>query len=204
MQSEKIDQQKKYKRDILLAAAFDLFVEKGPGGTAIDDIVRRAGVAKGTFYLYFHDRNEILRHIVAQKGALLVREAYSAALERSPSTLGEEILFTIEEVWRREEKSPKLLTLIYKNSSWSLIAEVMNDEGPPPGSPLARLVAERGRGNAEALMFMVSELVSSVAYNAIVLGEPAGISSMRDHLLAAVARLMGYGELARPARKEAV
>lgn len=44
------------RRDVLLDAAGHLFVEKGMAATTIDDIVARAGVAKGTFYHYFKDR----------------------------------------------------------------------------------------------------------------------------------------------------
>jgi AcrR family transcriptional regulator len=44
----------------ILDAAAALFVEKGVTATSIDDIVERAGVAKGTFYHYFQDRAAML------------------------------------------------------------------------------------------------------------------------------------------------
>lgn len=44
----------------LLDSAAALFVEKGAAATSIDDIVVRAGVAKGTFYHYFQDRAAML------------------------------------------------------------------------------------------------------------------------------------------------
>ncbi|WP_342359149.1 helix-turn-helix domain-containing protein [Terrarubrum flagellatum] len=40
--------------------AEELFIAKGVGQTTIDDIVAGAGVAKGTFYLYFKSKDEIL------------------------------------------------------------------------------------------------------------------------------------------------
>jgi AcrR family transcriptional regulator len=185
-----VSEKKKRKRDLLLTAAFDLFVEKGPGSTAIDDIVRRAGVAKGTFYLYFRDRNEILKLLVAQKGALLLREAYELAKNRFPASLEDEIVYTIEEVLLREEKAPKLITLIYKNFSWDLLTQALSARSFDSDNPLERLAVARGRKEAERLVFMIVELVSSVAYNAIVLEEPEGIGAMRDSLLAAVRRLL--------------
>ena len=48
------------RRGALLDAAAALFVENGLGGTSIDHIVVRAGVAKGTFYHYFQDRAAML------------------------------------------------------------------------------------------------------------------------------------------------
>lgn len=190
MHTALVTEKKKRKRDLILSAAYDLFVEKGPGSTAIDDIVRRAGVAKGTFYLYFRDRNEILKLLVAQKGCLLLKESHQSALRRAPASLEDEIVFTIEEILLREEKTPKLFALMYKNSSWDLIAQAAAPLSLEAGNPLARLVAERGRQESERLLFMITELVSSVAYNALVLGEPDTLDAMRDSLLAAVRRIL--------------
>ena len=62
----KVDENKKHKREALLNTAYELFTTKGTNATAISDIVRQAGVAKGTFYLYFKDKYDIknkLEHI---------------------------------------------------------------------------------------------------------------------------------------------
>jgi AcrR family transcriptional regulator len=47
-------------------AAVDAFATKGVAGTSVDDIVRAAGVAKGTFYLYFDTRDEIVTAVAAR------------------------------------------------------------------------------------------------------------------------------------------
>ena len=52
----KLDTNKKVKEDSLLNTAFSLFTTKGVSKTSISDIVNNAGVAKGTFYLYFKDK----------------------------------------------------------------------------------------------------------------------------------------------------
>lgn len=65
----------------ILDAAAALFVEKGVAATSIDDIVDRAGVAKGTFYHYFRDRTamlEALRERYAQHFADMAAEAVGA------------------------------------------------------------------------------------------------------------------------------
>ena len=49
----------KDKEERLLKTAFELFTEKGIKDTSIQEIVDRAEVAKGTFYLYFKDKYEI-------------------------------------------------------------------------------------------------------------------------------------------------
>ncbi|MES1989909.1 MAG: helix-turn-helix domain-containing protein [Pseudomonadota bacterium] len=53
-------------RLVLVEAATQLFAEKGVDATTIDEIVVRAGVAKGTFYNYFIDRSAIAVAVAAR------------------------------------------------------------------------------------------------------------------------------------------
>jgi AcrR family transcriptional regulator len=184
-----VEEKKRNKRDRLLHAALELFLEKGPAATSIDDIVQSAGVAKGTFYLYFKDRNEILDRIVAGESVKLMRQAFVRARLRHPSSADEEMLFAVEEALDRFKDAPELLSLIHKNSSWGLLAasEESSEEAKRDWVRLSR-----GRTEAEfaKLSFMVLELVTSVAYSSIVLGEPAGLDEMKPFLLNAVGRLL--------------
>lgn len=187
-----LDQKKKRKRELLLSAAFELFVEKGASSTAIDDIVRKAGVAKGTFYLYFRDRNEILNHLIAEKSAIVLREADEAARKRGPSSANEEILLVVDEVVERFRRDPKLLALIYKNLSWGLFAKALGVGGSGRGEVelVERLSGGRPAKDFAKVVSMVLELVSSVSYSAIILEEPAGIEEMKPLLIESVRRLI--------------
>ena len=48
----------------ILDAALEVFGERGLAGARLDDIARRAGVSKGTIYLYFHNKEELFREVV--------------------------------------------------------------------------------------------------------------------------------------------
>ena len=50
----KIEEKKQLKKESLMASAYNLFIKKGINDTSISDIANDAGVAKGTFYLYFN------------------------------------------------------------------------------------------------------------------------------------------------------
>ena len=50
----------------LLSAALGLFVEKGYAGTRLDDVAARAGVSKGTLYLYFQNKEELFKAVVRE------------------------------------------------------------------------------------------------------------------------------------------
>ncbi|HEU4989182.1 MAG TPA: TetR/AcrR family transcriptional regulator [Gemmatimonadaceae bacterium] len=50
----------------ILDAAFEAFAEHGLAAARLDDIARRAGVSKGTIYLYFPSKEELFRDVVRQ------------------------------------------------------------------------------------------------------------------------------------------
>jgi AcrR family transcriptional regulator len=52
------------RREAILAAALDEFTARGYEGARLDDVARRAGVAKGTIYLYFADKETLFQDLV--------------------------------------------------------------------------------------------------------------------------------------------
>lgn len=68
-----VAEKKTAKKGKLIDAAFELFTLKGINPTAIDEVVKRAGVAKGTFYLYFKDKYDLLEQIIILKCRELVQ-----------------------------------------------------------------------------------------------------------------------------------
>jgi AcrR family transcriptional regulator len=52
------------RRDAILAAALDEFSAQGFAAARLDDVARRAGVAKGTIYLYFRDKEALFQELV--------------------------------------------------------------------------------------------------------------------------------------------
>jgi len=68
------DPRQRAKRKRILLAATDLFVRLGYRRTSVDEIARNAGVAKGTVYLYYRNKAEIVYHAIAlEKRAHLER-----------------------------------------------------------------------------------------------------------------------------------
>jgi TetR/AcrR family fatty acid metabolism transcriptional regulator len=53
-----------FRRSQILGAAREAFAKHGLAGTTVDGIARRAGVAKGTVYLYYRSKEEILRQVL--------------------------------------------------------------------------------------------------------------------------------------------
>src|SRR5512139_3289508 len=52
------------RREAILAAALDEFSSRGFEAARLDDVARRAGIAKGTIYLYFRDKEALFQELV--------------------------------------------------------------------------------------------------------------------------------------------
>jgi AcrR family transcriptional regulator len=52
------------RREAILAAALDAFAANGFAATRLDDVARRAGVAKGTIYLHFADQETLFQELI--------------------------------------------------------------------------------------------------------------------------------------------
>lgn len=81
----------------LAAAALALFVEKGFAATRLDDVARRAGVSKGTLYLYFDSKEALFRAMIEESMVPLLGEveALVVRLRDDPAQL----LRTLLEYW---------------------------------------------------------------------------------------------------------
>jgi AcrR family transcriptional regulator len=67
------------RREAILAAALEEFAVNGFAGTRLDDIARRAKIAKGTIYLYFADKETLFQELLRSMFAPIVK-----ALENFP------------------------------------------------------------------------------------------------------------------------
>jgi AcrR family transcriptional regulator len=67
------------RREAILAAALEEFSASGFAATRLDDVAQRAGVAKGTIYLYFRDKESLFQELVRAMLSPLV-----GALEAAP------------------------------------------------------------------------------------------------------------------------
>jgi AcrR family transcriptional regulator len=66
------------KRAAVAGAAATVFAERGVSGTAVSDIARAAGIAHGTFYLYFESKDDVLLAVAEQFVASLGRTLASS------------------------------------------------------------------------------------------------------------------------------
>src|SRR5476651_1611623 len=91
------------RREAILTAALEEFSARGFEATRLDDVARRASIAKGTIYLYFRDKESLFQELIRTMLTPIVGsiEALGAA-ELPVNVLAERIvdLFVTEEIGR--------------------------------------------------------------------------------------------------------
>lgn len=190
----KIELNKKQKKESLLNTAFSLFTSKGFQNTSISDIVNNAGVAKGTFYLYFTDKYDIRNKLIAHKASSLFLDAYDSLCKDQVRGFEEQIIYITDYIIDRLNTDKSLLGFISKHLSWgvfrnSLIAYQGNDEHSAYHNFL-QLLYDSGHEfrDPEIMIYMIIELVSGAIYNPILYEQPVSLAQIKPYLYEAIRR----------------
>jgi TetR/AcrR family transcriptional repressor of uid operon len=70
--------QKEETREALFGCAMRLFDERGYDGVSVEDIVRAAGVARGTFYVHFPAKDDVLIELIRRSDATITARMKAA------------------------------------------------------------------------------------------------------------------------------
>jgi len=180
---------KQLKEKDLFLSAYNLFIENGIEKTSIDDISKNAGVAKGTFYLYFSDKYDLLNKLILQKSNEIIKDALAKTNALGFKDFRERTLFFIDYIIIYLKHNISLLKLINKNISWGLYRKAIMkpeeyDDVKKVLDIFIKNLANEGmtREEAEMTLFMIIELVGSVCFTTIILKEPTDIDSIKPIL----------------------
>lgn len=192
----KVDIKKENKRKDLLNAAFELFITKGFHDTSIADIVEKAGIAKGTFYLYFKDKTDIRNRLISAKATQLFKEACAKLSATDLTELDDQFIFLTDEILRSLEKNKSLLFFLSKHLSWGIFRNSMIEEKNTDGATAKELYDELiARSsyrfdNPEIIIYLIIELVAGVSYNAVLYGDPAPIEELKPYIHSLIRRIL--------------
>jgi len=186
------------KKDNIVEAAYQLFLEQGFDNVSVQEITERAGVAKGTFYLYFHDREELKEYVIAQKSHQLFQEAIMALRQTEISDFEEQIVFVIDYVIEVLARNTDALKLIAKNLSFGVFSERLGEMFVGE-TDVMRLLSDAARRkhlrlkNPKILFFMIIELASSTCFSCILKSEPVELAVYKPYLFDTIRQMIRAG-----------
>ena len=178
----------------LTLSHFDFIIKiiqrnQGIEKTSISDIAKKAGVAKGTFYLYFADKYEIRDRLIARTASRLFHRAHKALETADIPEFEDKIIFIVDYVLNAMQKNKLILRFISKNLSWGIFRQAItnntqDDEGEILAyfsnilldHPTIKLRAP------ETMLFLIIELASSTSYSTILDNDPMSFEELKPYL----------------------
>lgn len=135
----------------LLDAALDLFVEKGFAATRVEEVAARAGVSKGTLFLYFPSKEDLFKAVVR---ASIVVPVTQGAIEVAnfKGSASELLEWMMLQWWRRygDTKASGISKLIISEASnFPELAQFYRAEVIEPGHAMVRNTLLRGIEHGE-------------------------------------------------------
>lgn len=193
---DRLSEKKSQKREALLKAGLEFFLEHGVEVTSIDEIVKRAGVAKGTFYLYFKNKYELLEQVILEEGYRALREAFDFLEQRKAreSLSPEDMLLSFTSYLIDYLAAHKSIAQLIRNHLSIGLFFMERFENPEIKQRVEQLLAavtnvtlpER---KARQVLYILVSMVGSICSDAILYGRPYTLDEIRPMLYTVILKM---------------
>lgn len=104
------------RRRAVLHASVRVFSEKGYHATRISDLIEAAGIARGTFYLYFESKNAIFHELLDELLARIDASVDGVEIGPGSPSLREQLLAIVRRVLATFDENPELVRLVLRSA----------------------------------------------------------------------------------------
>lgn len=183
----KIALKKSEKYASLLDSAYYLFEKSGSHLVSIDEIVKKAGVAKGTFYLYFKDKYDLISKLIIDKATkFMVSVEFEHTEITTPDDFYNHINTYIDFLVEFLEKNKTLALLIDKNVNVCVNAVIENRTGPLKDlyDEIFNYFTKLGldEKTVSIRLYLYIDMIVSACCNAILYELPYSLEELKPHL----------------------
>ncbi len=147
----KRERRKEARPGELLDAALDLFVEKGFSATRVEEVAARAGVSKGTLFLYFPSKEDLFKAVVRENIAnkFPTWQEEFISFEGSSADM---LRYAMTSWWERigKTRASGITKLVMSEAqNFPEIADFYQEEVITPGNAMIRRILSRGVQSGE-------------------------------------------------------
>jgi AcrR family transcriptional regulator len=193
------------RRQAILEAALAVFTAEGFAATKLDDVAEKAGVAKGTIYLHFRDKQDLFEQMVREAVSPVI--ARLEALAQLPDLPADMVLQSMFQLFRTEvlgtSRKDLLRLVITEGPRFPAIAEFYHREVVARGLKLLGQILGRARakgelsadGLADFPQLVVAPLILALVWESMFAPlQPLDIEGMLDTYRALLLRGNREGE----------
>lgn len=184
----KRERRKEARPGELLDAALDLFVEKGFAATRAEEVAARAGVSKGTLFLYFPSKEELFKAVVRENISGRFAE-WNEEFDNFQGSTADMVRYCMKVWWERigaTRASGITKLIIGEARNFPEIASFYQHEVIRPGTELIRRILQRGITRGEFrevdLDYAVFSIVAPIIF-LIMMKHSLGVCVPQDYTL---------------------
>lgn len=145
------EQASRQRREAILAAALEVFASDGFAAARLDDVAAKAGVAKGTIYLFFEDKEHLFEQILIS--AITPVLAQVEALASAPAISLDSVLAKMFAYFRKEvlatHRREVMRLVLSEGRRFPRIAEAYHREVVSKGLAIVRRIARKAHERGE-------------------------------------------------------
>ena len=160
----KRERRKEARPGELVKAALDLFVEKGFAATRVDEVATRAGVSKGTLFLYFESKEDLFKAVIRENIANLF-PAWNEEFKTFEGSNAEMLHYAMDLWWLNVGNTPAsgiVKLVISEAQNFPEVAAFYQKEVVEPGTSLLQSILQRGVDRGEFRSMDTSKSVFSM------------------------------------------
>lgn len=149
--SPKRERRKEARPGELVKAALDLFVEKGFAGTRVEEVAARAGVSKGTLFLYFSSKEDLFKAVIRENIANLF-PAWNEEFKAFEGSSAQMLHYAMDLWWSKVGNTPAsgiVKLVISEAQNFPDIAAYYQEVVVEPGTHLLQSILQRGLSRGE-------------------------------------------------------
>ena len=159
-------QKKLEKRKQLLDSSYELFVEKGISNVSIAEICQKAGIAKGTFYLYFTSKEDIARALNRRISFTLMQKAYDEVNRNRKDTFADNVITMANFIIDYFHADTETLKMMRKDFIFPLTVDDFDNSTNPLMISLRQEISDYARVSGYSnheILFRLYSLLSMIA-----------------------------------------
>lgn len=182
-----IARKKEEKRKRLLDAAYALFTESTISDTSIAQICAKAGIAKGTFYLYFTDKEDIARALARRISYQVLKKTYHTVADNAGNFV-ENAVQMADELIEFFEEDKEVLKVMKKDFIWPIGEDEFLTSNDPIMSSIRQDIdtfSQKSGISSHQILVRIYALIcmiASVCYSSIFDQFPADIITVKPEI----------------------
>ena len=191
---------KKDKGEIIMDAALKVFKSKGADKTSVRDIMSKAHLGLGTFYLYYTDKKDLEEKMVLNIAMDVIIKAEAMCLDRDPI---ERYISFLDYIIDYLIANPFELELLSSNITWALYTKIEHDERLTEADSTLQFILNKyenlfsksySQSQQLYILAMTLDIMMSTCKSALMEDSTLSINEMKPVLFAVIKKIFNRQE----------